>query len=187
MKTDPRTFALREALQRITDDYVRNAGAARQPSLIEDLKSDHPHKITLVALAVPGKPETFRFTCYEYALDIVKDAQIATIARQHPQRRPFPGNQFVTWLAREKLSERREGEVRDGDLVLYFAGREARHAGLWSSGVVRSKWGDCHTWQHALSEVPTSFGDEVRVFVRPHREETIRWFREFVRSLESQL
>jgi hypothetical protein len=56
--------------------------------------------------------------------------------------------------------------------VIYFYNESPRHAGKFSNYKVISKWGDGVTqiWKHGLWEVPSDYGDTVRVF-RPLSEE----------------
>jgi hypothetical protein len=183
MKIDPPTNALRQDLQRITDQYVGNEGVPRQPGLIEQLRSDSAHRITLEKPAVPGRPETFNFTCYQFALDIKDSAEIRSIAHKSGHCDAKVGNRFAYWLVREKLIERPHENVSDGDLIVYLDDRRAKHAGVVRGDRIVSKWGTSHMWQHAIHEVPGSFGDEVRFFRRPEQAMVIDWFREYAMTL----
>lgn len=46
----------------------------------------------------------------------------------------------------------------DGSIAVYFDADRVTHSGRINNGTVISKWGTAHTWQHALWEVPTSYG-----------------------------
>jgi hypothetical protein len=183
MKIAPPTSQLRQDLQRITDQNTGNEGVLHQPGLIEELGSVARNQITLFEPAVPGRPETFHFTCYQYALDIVDASEILTIAINSGHGDAKVGNRFANWLVQEKLIERPPEDVSDGDLVLYFDDHGAKHAGVMRGGLVVSKWGTAHTWQHAIHEVPASSGYKVRFFQPAKRKQAIEWFREFVNTL----
>jgi len=69
-------------------------------------------------------------------------------------------------------------QAEEGDHVLYF-GQQLEHAGKVCAGMVESKWGKGHLWQHGVYEVPQRYGDIVRFFRQVSREDAIAAFREF--------
>jgi hypothetical protein len=91
----------------------------------------------------------------------------------------FPDKDFMRFLLAGHLCEA-DGE---GPIIIYFRDGAPEHAGSWREGAVVSKWGfgRTHIWQHALWDVPTSYGDEARFFKSlPNVFELYRsWVREF--------
>ena len=91
-----------------------------------------------------------------------------------------PSSSFVEFLRSTHLSELTRSEASDGSLVLYSA-HSITHAGRVSGQRILSKWGTCHLWYHGLYEVPLRYGDTVRFFTPPPREQVVAAFVEFAR------
>jgi hypothetical protein len=156
---------LRSELDRITDRFVGDA-VGQQITAVKVLQG---HNIRLESEAVPDNPKTFRFTCFQFALGLTDPpeliVQIATIYSD-----VFPNSEFVNYLVVNYLTEIALEEIQEGDIVIYYTGGTPTHAGLIKNGLVVSKWGTAHLWQHNLFEVPQRYGNEVRFF-RPITEE----------------
>ena len=167
---------LRQELQQLTDTYIGDR-SHEQIGLIEDLSRTHPHSISLVVEAKPDEESSYRFTCHEFAFDLRESPEIHGIASLYTDIYPSPD--WVTWMVENRLVGRHQEEAQDGDLVIYFRGGVAKHSGIWRAGLLRSKWGTCHLWDHGVFEVPANYGDDVRYFERPSREDCIRWFLEY--------
>ncbi len=170
---------LRDELDRIASDVV-GEDVANQVPLISALRTRYPHSIELEAQAIPGEPATFRFTCFQYALDLTEPppviVHIATVWRD-----VYPNATFVLYLIDRLLAEVARDDVTDGDVVVYFSNEEPAHAGKVRGGRVVSKWGTAHLWRHGLYEVPTRYGSEVRFFhplTRSQSEEAFLRFAE---------
>jgi hypothetical protein len=56
---------LREQLEEITDRYADDRVAEQIPRIAE-LNARFPHSISLLHAAIPDKPETFQFNCYQH-------------------------------------------------------------------------------------------------------------------------
>jgi cell wall-associated NlpC family hydrolase len=92
---------------------------------------------------------------------------------------------FARWLLdRSFLREARQEEARKGDLVFYFNDNgRVSHAGvIVGNNRVESKWGVGHLYQHALFEVPESYGTKVRLFRKLDLEESLEYFRRFAKE-----
>jgi hypothetical protein len=165
---------LRERLQAITDSCSGQNDLQKQVGLIVALYASHPHSISPIGEAQPGKPETYRFNCHEYAFDLRGSSEIKKIAVQYHSI--FPGRDYVAWLIENVLTEVTISEARDGDFVVYFSNDQIMHTGVWTSSKVRSKWGLAHLWEHGLYEVPASYGNTVRFFRKLAREQCIAAF-----------
>ncbi len=77
---------------------------------------------------------------------------------------------FTTALIAEQgLREIGDNLVAIGDIAIYFAQGQVVHSGIVISPErrIRSKWGTGVLHDHALGEVPASYGDEVRFFAAP--------------------
>jgi len=99
--------------------------------------------------------------------DLVDSRAVIEIARTFSKT--YPSGAFVTYLIdHHHLSEIRHEEAQDGDLVVYSCAVGIAHAGkTFTGGKVISKWGTGLLWEHALAEVPSKYGDDVRFFHAP--------------------
>jgi hypothetical protein len=142
-----------------------------------ELANRHRHSIRLLT-EVGAVPAAERFNCHTYALDLYESPEV----RQHWTRLVFPNADFMRSLVATMLTER---DGRDDDtLVVYYLAGGIEHSGRQWDGRVRSKWGNGHIWEHALHEVPLSYGDTVRFFRPPAREEAVAAYVAFARSVD---
>ena len=99
------------------------------------------------------------FNCFEYVLRLtehVRNALLATLADLDV----LVDYRFVRRLGDAGLLHQKTlGEMKDGDLVLYWLDGKATHAGLWEGGRVRSKWGSGLIYEHDARGVPYSYGE----------------------------
>ena len=134
--------------------------------MVAALRADTGHAINVVREAIPGRPETFRYTCFQFAFGLVNPhPDLTRIATRHDD--VFPGSDFVTFLVASVLTEIKPETAEDDDIVIYFRDGVPQHAGLISADLVVSKWGMAHTWRHRLFEVPSSYGSSVRYLALP--------------------
>jgi hypothetical protein len=128
----------------------------RHEALVEELHQRCPHSITVVERA--GS-----YTCFQHAFSLVEPpAVVRTIGIVHTD--VFPSPDFVEYLVKNVLVAVHRDESGIGDLVLYRDGLEARHAGVLHGRGIRSKWGIGHLWDHALFEVPATYGTTIEYF-----------------------
>lgn len=164
--------ALRKALSEITTRHIRRQ-AHEQIRLIEGLGEKCGHAISLVQEAIPGRPETGQFTCYQYAFNLV-DAppEVIRIASCHSKIYPSPV--FVQFLIDHVL----DGlpAPKDGCVIVYSDGQEIKHAGKMQGQMVVSKWGTAHLWRHRVYEVPITYGSDVRFFEAIQAEQSVQAF-----------
>ena len=160
-------FELRRKLQEITDTCTEDK-IGEQLQLITELSADYPHSITLLEQKEPGDPNSLRFNCHEYAFGLRGSEKVETISSWYTDI--FPDAGFVTLLITRVLTEKSEGNLQTGDLVVYFSDGKVAHSGIYVDGKVRSKWGGGHLWEHGLYEVPLSYGSEPRFFTALPRE-----------------
>jgi hypothetical protein len=86
---------LRARLEEITELYI-NEGVGRQIEAIAELSKLYPHSICIIGEAVAGEPKTFRFTCFQYAFDLVGSKRIDKVARTYSE--VYPSSEFVQSL-----------------------------------------------------------------------------------------
>ena len=164
--------ALRKALSEITTQHIRKQ-AHEQIHLIEGLREQYGHSISLVQQALPGRPETGQFTCYQYAFNLV-DAppEVVRIASDHQKIYPNPA--FVQYLIDQVLTEL--PAPKDGCVIVYSDGQGIKHAGKMQGQMVVSKWGTAHLWRHQIYEVPITYGSDVRFFEAIQAEQSVQAF-----------
>jgi hypothetical protein len=164
---------LREALDEITKRYV-NDNVAEQIPEIASLASTYPHTITLVCEAIPDKPETFQFNCYQYSFDLANVESVKRIMKNYSS--VYPGREFVQFLIERRLEEISGDEANDQDHIIYSAGMQSEHAGKVFEGAIESKWGLMHLWRHDVFEVPWHYGNNVRFFRHLPQSESVQAF-----------
>lgn len=159
---------LRQALDRImTIRFPATFQAA-----FEKLRQQHRHTVKVVPVASEWLNT---FNCYAYALSLVDRPRYRALQRAHGDS-ALVNSIFVTeFLAREELQEIDGAAVAIGTVVFYFADDAVQHGGLVISEphVIRSKWGPNELYEHALWEVPQSYGNFARYFLSPADPERI--------------
>jgi hypothetical protein len=173
---------LRERLDTLIETYTGETVGDQIPAIAE-LMTDCPHCIRLICEAIPGEPETFKFTCFDFALDLRGSREVRRIAADQPKGSPlYASPEFVEYLIAECLVEVIAESESPGDLIVYSNGGKITHAGvLVAPGLVISKWGLMHLWSHGILEVPARYGSDVRYFKRLRRGECIEAFVAFAR------
>jgi hypothetical protein len=173
----PSSPELRSELDRITTEIIED-NVGQQVDSMAELRRRLPHSITLVAKAIPGDAATYSYTCFQHAFELTEPPQlivdIATLWHH-----VYPNSKFVAYLIEHHLEEVTASELRDQDLVVYFNDGVAKHAGRVQGDSVVSKWGTAHLWRHALYEVPSAYGNEVRFFRPLCREDSQEAFVRF--------
>lgn len=112
-----------------------------------------------------------------HAFGFTESALYAEIARC-PGFDVFAGKDFIHWLLKhEYLCEHVLTKKKPGDLVIYFDDKTFQHIGLLrSNDRVESKWGKGQLYDHALFEVPSSYGATVKFFPRPSDDVLLKAF-----------
>ncbi len=167
---------LREALDHILDRYACDE-VGEQIQQIKNLAQKYPHSISLVHEAIPNKPETFSFNCYQHSFDLVNVEPVDRIMRTRPS--VFPGREYVGFLIDNSLREIRVQDAQDGDHVIYSADLRIEHAGKIRAGAIESKWELMHLLRHPLYEVPSRYGNKVRFFTRLPQRDAVQAFLDF--------
>jgi hypothetical protein len=134
----------------------------------EEVRRQHDHTIRLLK---GDRVWLGTFNCYADAFDIVDHSKYRSLVDQH-HGAFLPTTDFVSnLLDKEELQELDSSAAEMGDIVLYFDENKVRHgASIVSPGRLRSKWRPQELYDHALWEVPGTFGDQVKFFIRPDPE-----------------
>jgi hypothetical protein len=146
---------LRNRLQEVT----HNPDIATHRIGIEAMRPVFHHTIDVIT----NENDNLAFNCVMFALGLEADAEYFAMATHCPQE-VHASTQFLHFLAdRGELVERQFGVP--GSLIAYLEDGRFRHIGkMADDGRVRSKWGIGHLYEHAVFEVPASYGTTVRFF-----------------------
>lgn len=153
---------LRDELQRITDrplvaGETLNEWFDKQMREVDKLRGVHRHSIGMVARE---ENPSRRHNCFSWAFGIEED--------ERPLGgRVYPTSPFVAAVLRDELIRRVPDNSDSAVFAIYFQGDRPTHAGkVMQDRTIVSKWGGnaSHVWSHLAHEVPTSYGDGVRVY-----------------------
>lgn len=166
---------LRARLSQITDEEPTD----NHLQLLEELRASVGHTIE----AHESENSLTQFTCGVHAFYLVGDETYFQIASSGLGT-TYAGKAFVDFIINQgMLASRTEGTVVAGDLVIYFADEEFRHVGrVLGVDRVLSKWGTGLLLEHALWEVPESYGDRVEYYVGPNEEQSFALFQRYAES-----
>jgi len=108
-----------------------------------------------------------RYNCFAYALGIYARPDYQQLVDETAERKnALVDATFVgSLLKRGFITECAFAEMRSGDIALYSDDTKLQHAALVvaSDGLCRSKWGPAELYEHGVWEVPSSYGDNLRV------------------------
>ena len=170
---------LRERLEQITSRY-RGADVEQQIEKVERLRQQCPHSITVLHRVKRARPEDGQFNCFMHALDLSSPPPLfVKILKSFAW--VFPGPEFIQRLIQKQLLQATSVPT-DGAVLIYSLDGTPKHAGKFAGGMVVSKWGLGHMWQHQLWEVPASYGDSVDAFRRVDNETAAAWFVEYAKD-----
>jgi len=148
----------------------------QHPAMLQDIGAAHAHSIEIVESPHPIN----RYTCLMHVLDFTEKREYIAIA-DHGLGRVYAGADFAHWLIEnDQLEEVLSEEAQTRDLVMYFKDGVFKHVGLFQpGGRVLSKWGIGHLYDHALLEVPESYGSDVKYYRALSYEDAFYTFAEF--------
>lgn len=149
---------------------------ARHPVLLEQLTRECPNSIC----RLESSHRIGRYSCLMHALDFTEKKEYIAIAT-YPGLNVFAGAEFAQWLIdRGHLIEVPQENAGQGDLIMYFNESHFKHIGILLDGRrVVSKWGVGHLYEHALWEVPESYGTGVQFFRSLVYDDAIDYFTDF--------
>jgi len=149
-------------LRHALDEITRTLPREKHPALVAGLRSAQGHGIEPAHAPELADIPLKKFSCFMLSFELIRSAAVTEIARTF--RDTYPGGDFVAYLVAHCLSEISQEAARDGDVVVYSDGGRIVHAGKLKAGRVVSKWGTGYLWEHAVAEVPGSYGEEVRFY-----------------------
>lgn len=144
---------------------------------VMDLVTEFGHSIRPIPSIVPLE----RYTCLVYALEFQGEPEYEAIAGL-PIVNVFAGADFANWLLTNGyLIEVTAQEATPGCYALYSdeAGGFVHIGILRNDGRVASKWGNQGLYDHALLEVPFSYGSNVRYYLPIPFYDCIELFKDF--------
>jgi len=171
---------LRERLLEITDVVVAMQ-IGEQVRLIEELKTEFEHSVSLAQEAIPLQPATWRFNCHAYAFRLNTTESFWRLDQEKPN--VWPTGEFVSDFLLPIL-RRRESVPQDEDIAVFFEGEEVKHSGVVRGNRVRSKWGTGHVWDHGTFETPPSFGSVVSYFHPIEVARVVEAYVEFAKGIK---
>lgn len=145
---------LREHLQEMTQIQ----DVSQHPAILEKLSKDYANSIDVLNSPYPLNC----YTCLMHVCQFIENENYAICA----MRDVYAGSDFAHWLInREGFSEKPLADAAPGDFIFYFHNGEFKHAGILSDKEqVISKWGIGQLYQHNIWELPSSYGNEIRIF-----------------------
>jgi hypothetical protein len=166
---------LRERLHGITLNLNVELHAAR----IEALRAEIPHTVFVRESCAP----TDRYTCGVYVFDLIEDPTYIDIA-SFGMGTTYAGKEFIDYLLRTGLLAEKAGAlITAGDLIMYFQDRQFKHVGrMQSASRVISKWGTGLLYEHDTWEVPADYGETIRYYQGPDKDESLELFLSYAKS-----
>jgi hypothetical protein len=150
-----------------------------QAAMLERLRGEFAHTIEILDSNQPIESDT----CAVHAFQLIGN-RIYDDIRHSGLGRTFAGKDFVEFAINEQLlTECDPEEAVEGDLAIYLLEGRFGHIGvLQSDQRILSKWGTGYLCEHALWEVPCSYGFEVRFFEGPSAEDCFDVFVEYTKT-----
>ena len=149
---------LRRTLQAMTEE----TDGARHPELLRKLSLEYPNTVTFLESPYP----LHRYTCFVHAFGFTEEREYVSIA-ERGFNYVYASPEFAHWLIDQRLiSEITEADLLPKDLAFYFStDSRIRHAAVFvGSDRFQSKWGLGYLFEHALFEVPDTYGESVRFY-----------------------
>ena|GEM_PF-1956200 len=151
---------LQELRKAVGDIMTKEQDVSRHAALIGAIPD---HTIRPLRRGDPRKPEADRYNSFGFALDLADSERHIAVATHF--RNIHADNVFVIYLLKNGgLEEVQPESLHKGDIVIYFHNADPTHAGKIFGDRVISKWGLGNLWEHALFEIPASYGTDVRYF-----------------------
>ena len=151
---------LQELRKAVGDITTKEQDVSRHAALIGALPD---HTIRPLRRGDPRKPAADRYNSFGFALDLADSERHIAVATHF--RNIHSDNAFVSHLLKNGgLEEIQTDALHKGDVVIYFHNADPAHAGKVFGDRVISKWGLGNLWEHALFEIPVSYGTDVRYF-----------------------
>jgi hypothetical protein len=160
--------ALRNELDVASKLKDANAYEAR----LNTLRDQFGHRI---AILPEGRERIARFNCFAYALGLWDHAEYTRLVDNKSDSAVINSSTISEMLSEGVLVETDPKHLHANDMVVYYDNGTVTHAGVVRDKcLVRSKWGANEVHEHAVWDVPASYGDVVRYFRRPAPEAVLR-------------
>jgi len=155
-------------LRRALDEATSLVVVQQYRDEIERLRGMFGHSITVLADDdVSGAP---RPTCYAFAFGLTGNPRYQQLLMERRDRALTPLNSGLVqrFLSTNELWPR-IGPPEPDDVVLYSDNGNVRHGGIVMplEGMFRSKWGPAEVHEHAMWEVPLSYGETAVIYHAP--------------------
>ncbi len=140
---------LRDILQSITESHITS-----HERLMMERTSNHAIKI------LSNLSDNNAYNCVMYALDLRNDLRYIDLVEELP-RHIHADTLFLSYLIEKGVLI----PSQNGDLIVYSNDVKITHIGKISSTKrVTSKWGTGHLYEHAINEVPSSYGCNIELY-----------------------
>jgi hypothetical protein len=162
------------ALRRELDAASKLREVSAYEAKLNALRDQFGHRI---AILPDGRERMARFNCFAYALGLWDHADYIRLVDAKNDSTVINSCTISEMLSEGALVEIDPNYTKANDMVVYFDNGRVTHAAVVGDmGAVRSKWGANEVHEHAVWDVPASYGDVVRYFRRPAPETVLRRF-----------
>lgn len=170
---------LRQSLLDVTERYTGRA-VGEQLAAVRRLGIKHQHSINAIRVVDLVDVRSWRYNCHAFTFGLWSQDVFWELQETHPNA--WPNGPFVVEHLLPLMSQVTSGRIAGEAAALYFRGGDLKHSGLNRGGVVQSKWGDCHTWEHGLFEVPSSYGDRIQLYHVPEVDVVVDAYVRFAKT-----
>ena len=167
---------LRKALLDITKRFTAHT-VREQLRAVDELRNHCPHQIKVIRAVDLDDFRSWRFNCHAFTFGLWRQERFWELQESHPNI--WPDGAFVTDHLLPQMCVAATHDLGETAVVLYYEGSRIKHSGLKRGELVHSKWGDCHTWEHGVLEVPISYGERVVYYQAPPIEIVIEVYLRF--------
>ncbi|MGE5304967.1 MAG: hypothetical protein ACM3TN_16775 [Alphaproteobacteria bacterium] len=165
---DKERHDLRERLDEIAGISLQDIKLHRER--VEALNAVYPHGIKYIDDGGGDRCDCMLYV-FEIPVDLVKIAGLFHDIIDEFFGVALPG----------MLDQTPDSEVSERRIIVYFKEGTAKHVGRVKEGRVISKWGKNPIYEHGITEVPASYGDEYEFFKQPSVSYVTNNFFQFVR------
>lgn len=128
--------------------------------------------------------EQIKFNCFAYALCVNGEPEYLSLVEEH-RSSVLVNSEFVKELIKDNLlSPVEQSDFDWADIILYYDGDKLTHAAMVAvpNKLLRSKWGTGCIYEHALWEVPASYGSTVKIARAPDPRKVIERLKALLKS-----
>lgn len=151
---------MNQLLRTLLEEMTRNIGIDAHPARLEAIAKEVPHSIHL--MPTPDNEQLANFNCVMHALNLIGlvDPPCSPIFGRF-----YADTAFIGFLIASNRLQPCPPE--SGAVVVWSSAGDIKHVGLVAEpGRATSKWGIGYIYEHALFEVPESYGDKLDFYGR---------------------